>query len=143
MCASGCFDLLHPGHVRLLEQARGLGGVLIVLLESDEDARRRFSQPKVPDRTAPARPVTDAAKRAEIVAALAAVDYVTIVEGGSPREFLARLSPDTLVVAANSDTDARREPDGLAPAGCKIVRVAPEPGYSTSLLIGRIREARP
>ena len=137
VCAAGCFDLLHPGHVRLLEQARGLGDLLVVVLESDEAARRRFSQPKVPDRNTPPRPVTPAAERAEIVAALAAVDYVTIVEDGSPREFLARFSPDIFVMASPSELS------DLERLGCKIVRVAPEPGYSTSLLIERIREARP
>jgi len=113
-------------------------------MESDEAARARLSQPNVPGRNTPARPVTSAAERAEIVAALASVDYVIVVEEGSIGEFLASLSPDVFVAAMHggSDAAARRETSDLERVGCKIVRVAPEPGYSTSLLIERIREAR-
>lgn len=149
MCVSGCFDLLHPGHIRLLEQARSLGDVLVVALESDKAARARFSHPNAPSRNTPARPVTAAAERAEIVAALASVDYVLIVEDGSIEEFLASLSPDVFVAAmpAGGDAAVQRELSDLERAGCKIVRVPPEPGYSTSLLIERIiergGEARP
>ena len=145
MCVGGCFDLLHPGHIRLLEQARSLGDVLVVLLESDHAARARFSQPSVPAGSALARPVVLAAERAEIVASLAAVDYVTIIEDGSPAEFLVLLSSDIFVATTPlaGDAAARRELNDLERLGCKIVRVAPEPGYSTSLLIERIREARP
>ena len=145
MCVSGCFDLLHPGHVRLLEQARSLGDVLVVLLESDRAARARFAQPNVSSGNTLARPVTAAAERAEIVASLAAVDCVTIVEDSFLPEFSASFSPDVFVVAAPAGGDAatRRELNDLERLGCKVVRVAPEPGYSTSLLIERIREARP
>jgi len=138
VCASGCFDLLHPGHSRFLEQARAFGDVLVVAIESDEAVRARFAQQ---DRNTSARPFNPAAERAEVLAALAAVDFVTVVEGESPVRFLARLSPEIVVTAAGRDATADREPSDLERLACKVVRVAPEPGYSTTLLIGRILES--
>lgn len=144
MCASGCFDLLHPGHIRLLEQARNLGEILIVAIESDAAVRARFPKADASIRNAAARPVTPAGERAEILAALAAVDYVTEFDGESPYGFLARLLPDVVVIGGSAGTNgiAGRDANDLPRLGCKVVRVPLEPGYSTELLIERILESR-
>ncbi|HXQ27215.1 MAG TPA: adenylyltransferase/cytidyltransferase family protein [Candidatus Acidoferrales bacterium] len=147
VCASGCFDLLHPGHIRLLEQARSLGDILVVALESDAAARKRFG----PREAAPGngakknapRPITPAAERAEILAALAAVDYVVEFDEPSPRSFLEAFLPDVFVEGSASRRDvASPEAGALEALGCKVVRVPFEPGYSTALLIQRITESR-
>jgi len=142
---NGCYDLLHPGHIRLLEHARTLGEILVVAIESDQAVRARPLRGDVPLRNAPARPITPAPERAEILAALAAVDYVTEFDGPSPHDFLARLLPDVVVMGGKigANPDARRGGSDLERLGCRIVRVPLEPGYSTDLLLQRIRELRP
>ena len=141
--ASGCFDLLHPGHIRLLEHARSLGDVLIVAIESDRAAGARLAPSNGSAKQAPARPITPSAERAEILAALAAVTYVVEFEGPSHREFLARLLPDVIVLGSGgSDLSEPRELTNLEALGCKVARVPLEPGYSTTRLIERILERR-
>jgi rfaE bifunctional protein nucleotidyltransferase chain/domain len=146
VCVSGCFDLLHPGHIRLLEQARALGEVLVVAVQGDAGVRtaagRETHPRKRPDKHTPARPITPAVERAEILAALASVDYAVEFDGPSPREFLARLLPDVFVCggAAGADEAAFREDDALEAMGCRVVRVPLEPGYSTTRLIERIAD---
>ncbi len=142
MCAFGGFDLLHPGHIRLLEHARSLGAILAVAIESDAAIRARSESGKAPHRESPGRPITPAAERAEILAALAAVDYVTEFEGPAPLEFLVRLLPDVVVSgnASGPEVLSRHDEAQLERAGCKIIRVPLEPGYSTSRLIDRILE---
>jgi len=145
VCVAGAFDLLHPGHVRLLEQARGLGEILIVALQSDESVRVAAEQaakligaPSVP---APAaRPITPADERAEILAALSAVDFVAICDGPSATEFIARLAPEVLAQGgeAGSSENAYVDDDAVTAAGVQVVRLPLEPGYSTSRLIERI-----
>lgn len=144
MCANGCFDLLHPGHIRLLEHARSLGEILVVAIESDEAARARSGQADKPLRRGPTRIITPAVERAEILAALAAVDFVVEFDGKSPHEFFTRFCPDVIVVGgkAGSDSISPRDAGELEGRGCKIVRVPLEPGYSNSLLIQRISELR-
>ncbi|MGH9702788.1 MAG: adenylyltransferase/cytidyltransferase family protein [Candidatus Acidiferrales bacterium] len=85
---NGCFDLLHPGHVRLLEQARNLGNALIVAVNTDAGVRQNKGNN---------RPIIPEGERAELLAALAAVDYVTIFDEATPREIIARVLPDVLV----------------------------------------------
>jgi rfaE bifunctional protein nucleotidyltransferase chain/domain len=128
VCAAGAFDLLHPGHVRLLEQARSHGDVLVVGILGDEAVRASRSGAG----RAPARPVNPASERAEVVAGLAAVDAACVIEG-SPRDFVARLSPDVFV--AGGDEPA----EGLDAVG-ELIRIPLEPGYSTSSLIERIAQ---
>jgi rfaE bifunctional protein nucleotidyltransferase chain/domain len=144
VCASGCFDLLHPGHVRLLEHARSLGDILVVAIESDGSVRARSEAGRAPRPNPPRRPITPAVERAEILAALAAVDFVVELEGASSDRFLARFSPDVVIVggSAVSDSVALREAGELERPGYTIARVALEPGYSTALLIERILELR-
>ncbi len=139
MCASGCFDLLHPGHIRLLEHARSLGDILVVAVESDAAVRARSASGGQPANGGPARPITPASERAEILAALAAIDYVVESQDSSPREFFAQLLPDVIVLGgAGPDPSALREVAELEALGSKVVRVPLEPGYSTARLIERI-----
>ena len=123
--ASGRFDLLHPGHIRLLEQARSNGDVLVVGIESNA-------------------PITPAAERAEIVAALAAVDYAFEYDAVTQRELIERLAPNVIVKGgeAGSDQAVFRADDAAAAAGSKVVRIPLEPGHSTAQLIERIKNIR-
>jgi rfaE bifunctional protein nucleotidyltransferase chain/domain len=141
---SGCFDLLHPGHIRLLEHANSLADILVVAVESDMAAGVRLGPRNGSSKKIPARPITPSAERAEILAALAAVAYVVEFQGPSPREFLARLMPDLIVLGGSggSDQSVPREFADLEALGCKIARIPLEPGYSTSGLIERILERR-
>jgi D-beta-D-heptose 7-phosphate kinase/D-beta-D-heptose 1-phosphate adenosyltransferase len=124
------FDLLHPGHVRYLHAARQEGDVLIVGVNSD----RSVSANKGPD-----RPIVPAAERAEIVAALADVDAVTIFDEDTPREVIARLLPDVLVKGADWAADEIVGRDIVEARGGRVVRVKVEPGHSTTAIVGRIR----
>jgi rfaE bifunctional protein nucleotidyltransferase chain/domain len=144
VCANGCFDLLHPGHVRLLEHAKSLGDVLVVAIEGDAAARAGFGNDNRRLWRSTDRPIHPAAVRAEILAALAALDFVTAVESSSPQDFLAHFLPDVVVLggSAGSDLAARRDACELERLGCGVVRVPLEPGYSTSRLIERIQELR-
>jgi D-glycero-beta-D-manno-heptose 1-phosphate adenylyltransferase len=125
---NGCYDLLHPGHVRLLEQARSLGDVLILGLNSDAGVRRAKG---------PARPLLDEQERAEIAEALEAVDAVTLFDEDTPRDLVAALLPDVLVKGADwSHFVAGREE--VEAAGGKVLNLPLEPGYSTTLVVQRI-----
>ncbi len=138
VCASGSFDLLHPGHIRLLEQARSLGDFLAVAVQGDASVREQFG-----DAAKVGRPVTPAAERMEIVAALAAVDFVAPFDEPSPHQFLLHFAPDVFVEGGSG---AQREfglhQGELEALGCKIVHVPLEPGYSTAQLIERIAHLR-
>lgn len=144
MCASGCFDLLHPGHIRLLEHARSLGDVLVVAIESDAAAGTRSTSGNRLAKQTLSRPIIPSAERAEILAALSAVGCVIEFEGLSPHELFLRLLPDVVVVGGSGglDQSAHREITDLEALGCKIVRIPLEPGYSTTRLIERILERR-
>lgn len=162
VCAYGAFDLLHPGHVRLLEQARDYGDILVAVVQSDRLARR-LANPLADElvRTEAARadgaaagaaagvqrPVNPAEERAELLAALASVDYVVIADEPL-EEFLKQLRPDAFVCGSDSHSQiARRKTSDaleytLEETGCQIVRLPQEPGYSTSGLIERIAGLR-
>ncbi|MGB9070485.1 MAG: adenylyltransferase/cytidyltransferase family protein [Candidatus Acidiferrales bacterium] len=145
VCASGCFDLLHPGHIRFLEYAKSLGKILVVAIEGDQAARARLGDGNgLPGRSTD-RPIHPAAVRAEILAALAAVDFVTAFEGDSPQDFIARCLPDVVALGGSAGTDpaARRGAAELERLGCRVLRVPLEPGYSTTRLIERIQGLRP
>jgi len=150
VCVAGAFDLLHPGHVRLLEQARGLGDILVVALQSDESVRVAAEQgnkligaptPAVAG-SVPARPITPAAERAEILGALAAVDFVAIFDEASAGEFIARLAPEVVAQGgdAGSSENSCVDDDAVTAAGGQVVRLPLEPGYSTSRLVERISQ---
>ena len=131
---NGCFDLLHPGHIRLLEQARSLGDALVVGLNSDASVRRVKGE---------SRPLIPELERAEVLAALAAVDFVVIFGDTTPREIIARLLPDVLVKGADWGADeivGRAEVEG---AGGKVVSIPLQPGYSTTRILQRIVATTP
>jgi D-beta-D-heptose 7-phosphate kinase/D-beta-D-heptose 1-phosphate adenosyltransferase len=127
---NGCFDLLHPGHVRLLEAARAEGEVLVVGLNSDDSVRRLKGE---------GRPILPEAERAETLLALEAVDRVVIYGDDTPRDVIATLLPDVLVKGADWAEDAIVGREAVLAAGGRVVRVPTLPGQSTSTLVGHIR----
>ena len=128
---NGCFDLLHPGHVRYLTLARELGDALIVALNSDRSVRALKG---------PSRPILREDERAEVMAALECVDYVTIFDEETPRELIAQLLPDILVKGGDwgvTDIIGREEVEA---AGGEVLSLPFVEGCSTSDVIARILE---
>ena len=130
---NGVFDLLHPGHIRYLAQARALGDLLIVGVNSDRSVRANKG---------PNRPITPEAERAEILAALSCVDGVVVFEEETPHEIIAAIQPDVLVKGADWAADAIVGRDVVEARGGKVVRVPVEAGYSTTAIVARIRGTR-
>jgi D-glycero-beta-D-manno-heptose 1-phosphate adenylyltransferase len=130
---NGCFDLLHPGHIRGFERARTLGDVLVVAINSDSTVKFL----KGAD-----RPIIPASERAEILAALAAVDYVTVFDEISPREIISRVLPDVLLKGGDWGENEIVGREEVEAAGGRVVSVPLEPGFSTSAIIEKIRGAR-
>ena len=126
---NGCFDLLHPGHIRLLEQARALGDVLVVGLNSDRGVR---------ELKGPGRPLVPARERAEVLAALEAVEAVVIFEEPTPRELVAALRPDVLVKGGDWGPEEIVGREEVEAAGGRVERIPLLEGYSTSALIAKI-----
>src|SRR6187455_398167 len=120
---NGVFDLLHVGHVRYLTQARALGDVLLVAINSDRTVR---------ELKGPARPVFDESERAEILAALRVVDYVTIFDDVSPRSLIAELLPDVLVKGGDYGLDDIHGREEVEVAGGRVVSLPFVEGMSTS-----------
>jgi rfaE bifunctional protein nucleotidyltransferase chain/domain len=129
---NGVFDLLHPGHVRYLQQARGFGGALVVGLNSDASVRRNKGE---------GRPVNPERERAEVVAALGCVDIVVIFDEDTPADIIRAIQPDVLVKGADWAADRIVGRDTVEARGGRVVRVEVEAGYSTTALIDRIRDA--
>jgi rfaE bifunctional protein nucleotidyltransferase chain/domain len=130
---NGCYDILHPGHIRLLEQARSLGDVLILALNSDAGVRRLKG---------PGRPIVSERDRSALAAALAAVDAVTVFDEDTPRELIAAVLPDILVKGADwAHWVAGREE--VEAAGGKVLTLALEPGYSTTGIVEAILSRKP
>jgi rfaE bifunctional protein nucleotidyltransferase chain/domain len=130
---NGCYDLMHPGHIRLLEQARSQGDVLILALNSDASVRRFKGE---------GRPVITEGERAEVAAAIEAVDAVTIFDEDTPRELIAEVLPDVLVKGADwSHFVAGREE--VEAAGGRVVNLPLEPGLSTTTIVDTILKQQP
>ncbi|HXN45050.1 MAG TPA: adenylyltransferase/cytidyltransferase family protein [Bryobacteraceae bacterium] len=130
---NGCYDILHPGHIRLLEQARSLGDVLILALNSDASVGRLKG---------PSRPIVCQRDRSALGAALAAVDAVTLFDEDTPRELIAAVLPDILVKGADwAHWVAGREE--VEAAGGKVLTLALEPGYSTTGIVEAILSRKP
>ena len=129
---NGVFDILHPGHVRYLKDARALGDVLIVGVNSDRSVR---AQGKSPD-----RPINAEAERCEVLAALAGVDAVVVFDEDTPHEIILAIQPDILVKGADWGEHAIVGRDIVEARGGKVVRVAVAEGYSTTRLIEKIRQ---
>ncbi len=129
---NGCFDLLHPGHVRCLADARRLGDLLIVAVNSDQSVRGN----KGTD-----RPLVPQQDRAEVLAALASVDYVTIFDEPTPRDLIARVLPNILVKGADWALDQVAGREEVEAAGGQVVSIPLAQGYSTTRLVEKIRNA--
>jgi D-glycero-beta-D-manno-heptose 1-phosphate adenylyltransferase len=130
---NGCYDLLHPGHVRLLEQARSLGDALILALNTDSSIQRMKG---------PSRPLMPQQQRAELAAALEAVDAVALFDEDTPRELIAAVLPDVLVKGAdwNHFVAGREEVEA---AGGKVVNLPLEPGFSTTKMVEDLLRRQP
>jgi D-glycero-beta-D-manno-heptose 1-phosphate adenylyltransferase len=130
---NGVFDLLHPGHVRYLRQARTLGDALVVGVNTDRSVRVIKGE---------SRPVTPESERAEILAALACVDVVVLFDEETPYELIRRLQPDVLVKGADWSEASMIGRDIVEARGGQVVRVPFEAGYSTTSIIEKIKEQR-
>ena len=125
---NGCYDLLHPGHIRLLEKARSLGDVLILALNSDDSVRRLKG---------PSRPLMSQDDRVEVSLGVEAVDAVTLFDEDTPRELIAAVLPDVLVKGADwAHWIAGREE--VEAAGGVVMALSLEPGYSTTGIVETI-----
>lgn len=129
---NGVFDLLHVGHVRYLEQARTFGDALVVALNSDRSVRELKGDD---------RPVINQQERAEIIAALRSVNYVTVFDEISPRSLIARVLPDVLVKGGDYGLDEIHGREEVEAAGGKVVSLPFVEGASTSSIIERMKKA--
>jgi rfaE bifunctional protein nucleotidyltransferase chain/domain len=127
---NGCFDLLHPGHLTLLEAARAHGDVLVVAINSDRSVRRIKGE---------GRPLVPEAERAETLLALEAVDRVVVYDEPTPLEVVKALVPEVLVKGADWAQDAIVGREQVEASGGRVVRVEMVPGRSTSAMLERIR----
>jgi len=127
---NGCFDLIHAGHVRYLTQARALGDALVVALNSDRSVRALKGE---------GRPILNEQERAEVIAALEAVDYVIVFDEETPRELIAALSPDVLVKGGDWPLNQIVGRDEVEAAGGKVLSLPYVEGSSTTDIIERIR----
>jgi len=128
---NGVFDVLHPGHVRYLRDARALGDLLIVGVNSDRSAR---ALGKAPD-----RPVNPEGERAEVLAALKAVDAVVVFDEDTPHAIITAIQPDILVKGADWGENAIVGREVVEARGGRVVRIELAKGYSTTAIIDRIR----
>lgn len=127
---NGVFDILHPGHLRYLQQARALGDVLIVGLNADASVRRNKGEE---------RPINPEDERAEILEGLACVDAVVLFDQDTPAEIIRAIEPDVLVKGADWAEDAIVGRETVESRGGKVVRIRVEPGFSTTAIIARIK----
>jgi D-glycero-beta-D-manno-heptose 1-phosphate adenylyltransferase len=123
---NGCFDLLHPGHTRYLAEARGLGDRLMVAVNSDRSVHALKGT---------GRPIFPQDERAEILAALTAVDYVTVFDDLTPRELISRIEPQILAKGADWAADQIVGKEEVESAGGQVTSIPVVPGFSTSSLI--------
>jgi D-beta-D-heptose 7-phosphate kinase/D-beta-D-heptose 1-phosphate adenosyltransferase len=129
---NGVFDLLHPGHVRYLQQARSHGDALIVGLNADASVRRNKGE---------GRPINPERERAELLAALGCVEAVVLFEEDTPADIIRAVQPDVLVKGADWPADQIVGRDTVEARGGRVIRVDVEAGYSTTRLVDRIRAA--
>jgi D-beta-D-heptose 7-phosphate kinase/D-beta-D-heptose 1-phosphate adenosyltransferase len=127
---NGCFDLLHPGHVRYLTAARALGDALVLGLNGDASVTRLKG---------PERPILKSLERAEVLAGLAAVDHLIVFDEDTPRTLIAAVRPDVLVKGADWAADEIAGADEVRAAGGRVERIDLVPGVSTTELIRRLR----
>jgi D-glycero-beta-D-manno-heptose 1-phosphate adenylyltransferase len=127
---NGVFDIIHPGHVRYLGEARAQGDALIVAVNSDRSVRAIKG---------PERPINREQERAEVLAALAAVDAVVVFDEDDPHAIISAIQPDILVKGADWAADRIIGRDVVEARGGQVVRIAFAPGFSTTSIIEKIR----
>lgn len=127
---NGVFDLLHPGHVRYLRDARALGDALIVAVNSDSSVRSNKGS---------GRPINPALERAEVLLALESVDAAVIFDEETPHAIVCAIEPDVLVKGADWGPDSIVGRDVVEARGGRVVRIELAPGFSTTALIDKIR----
>ena len=127
---NGCFDILHVGHVRYLAGARRLGGALLVAVNSDRSVRALKGA---------GRPVMNEAERAEMLAALSSVDFVTVFDEESPRRLISEVLPDVLVKGGDYGVDEIHGREEVEAAGGRVLALPFIEGVSTTDIIERIR----
>lgn len=128
---NGCFDLIHPGHLRYLEEAKSWGDILVVALNSDSSVKKI----KGPD-----RPVMDERSRSELIAGLHCVDYVTIFSEETPQKIIDELLPGVLVKGGDWNKDQIVGRETVERHGGKVLNIKFETGYSTTGIIRKIEE---
>ncbi|HYN84224.1 MAG TPA: D-glycero-beta-D-manno-heptose 1-phosphate adenylyltransferase [Pyrinomonadaceae bacterium] len=128
---NGCFDLLHVGHVRYLRAARELGDALLVAVNSDRSVRALKGE---------GRPLVGERERAEVLAALEAVTYVTVFDDESPRSLIARVLPDVLVKGGDYRPDEIHGREEVERAGGRVLALPFVEGASTTSIIERMKE---
>jgi len=129
---NGCFDVIHPGHVALLHQARRLGHYLMVAINSDRSVRKLKG---------PGRPLQDEAARAIVLAALQDVDGVVVFDEETPLELIRKLEPDVLVKGGDYTPDQVVGREDVERSGGTVVIVPLVPGHSSSAVLGRMKSA--
>jgi rfaE bifunctional protein nucleotidyltransferase chain/domain len=129
---NGVFDLLHPGHVRYLQDARSLGDALIVGINSDRSVRANKG---------PERPITPELERAEVLLALECIDVVAIFDEETPATIISRIEPDILVKGADWGPDNIVGRETVEARGGRVIRMELSKGYSTTDLIRRVKSA--
>lgn len=129
---NGCFDILHVGHIRLLQASRGLGDLLVVGVNSDGSVKRLKG---------PSRPVVNEAERAEVIAALEAVDYVVIFSEDTPVELIGELKPDIHVKGGDYDINSIPEASVIKSYGGVLYSFKLVEGHSTTEIIRKIEES--
>jgi D-beta-D-heptose 7-phosphate kinase/D-beta-D-heptose 1-phosphate adenosyltransferase len=127
---NGVFDLLHPGHVRYLAEARAHGHALVVAVNADRSVRAIKG---------PARPINSEGERAEVLSALSSVDAVVVFDEDDPHAVISEIQPDILVKGADWTADRIIGRDVVEARGGQVVRIAFAPGFSTTSMIEKIR----
>jgi rfaE bifunctional protein nucleotidyltransferase chain/domain len=127
---NGCFDILHVGHARYLAAARALGDALLVAVNSDRSVRRLKGE---------GRPVMSESERAELLAALASVDFVTVFEEDSPRRLVSEVLPDVLVKGGDYALDEIHGREEVEAAGGRVLALPFVEGASTTNIIERVK----
>ena len=130
---NGVFDLLHPGHVRYLQEARGLGDALIVGINSDRSVRAIKGS---------ARPLNPEHERAEVLLSLSCVDAVVVFDEDTPHSLITTIQPDILVKGSDWDANEIVGRDVVEARGGRVVRIDLAEGYSTTELIRRVQSGR-
>jgi D-beta-D-heptose 7-phosphate kinase/D-beta-D-heptose 1-phosphate adenosyltransferase len=129
---NGVFDILHPGHIRYLREARALGDLLIVGVNSDRSVKALGK--------APGRPINPEQERVEVLEALASVDSAVLFDEDTPHEIIKAMQPDILVKGADWGENAIVGRDVVEARGGKVVRIALAEGYSTTSIINKITQ---